>query len=240
MINNHSVFYEDGTIPYNIGITTGEYDVSGVYSYIVDGQEYNLQSAVVTSAEYIKHEFYQSKYINGTQEDVLVYSYDMENTIIRLNELGYNASNIYLDLDEANFQMKLKENANIYLMSLTGIIVSSLSIFFIMRSSLISRVYEVSVYRSLGASKNEIRKMFLVEVLVVTSISTLLGYIFMTILLMQAESSSGDYVNLFKFTFMSFSLGLIGIYVVNVIFGLAPINVLLRKTPSEIIKKHDL
>lgn len=240
MINSHSLFYEDGTIPYNIGIATGEYGVSGVYDYVEDNLEFNLRNVVLTTEEYIKHEYYISKYSVGLSLDVYVYSNDVENTILSINELGHQATNIYLDLDDNNMEVKLSENANIFILSVTAIIVSSLSIFFIMRSSLISRVYEVSIYRSLGASKAEIRKMFFVEIALVTTLSTILGYIIMSVLLIQAEAGSGGYVNMFRFTIISFILGLVGLYIVNFVFGLLPINILLRKTPSDIIKKHDL
>ncbi|AIO18157.1 ABC transporter ATP-binding protein YtrE [Candidatus Izimaplasma bacterium HR1] len=240
MINSHSQFLADGDVPSKIGIATGEYEISGIYDYIVDGVEYNLSNAVVTTDELIKQEYYISKYRYGSTLDVFVYSNDVENTMLTLNGLGYDATNIYLELDEINMEIKLQDRANILFLSITAIVVSSLSIFFIMRSSLLSRVYEVSVYRSLGASKWEIRKMFFVEIMLVTTLSTILGYILMCLILAQAEAASGGYVNLFKFTFLSVGIGLVGLYVVNIVFGLIPINFLLRKTPSDIMKKHDL
>ncbi len=240
MINSNSIFYDNGTTPYSIGIATGEYHISGVYDYTVDGETYDFGNTVVTTQEYIKREYYVSRYTYGTDFEVFLYSNDVENTLRRLNELGYDASNIYLELDDTNMEIKLSENTNIYLLSITGFIVSAISIYFIMRSSLISRVYEVSVYRSLGASKHELRKMFFVEILLITSLSTILGYIIMTLLLIQAEANSGDTINLFHFTVGPFFLGILGLYIINIIFGLLPINVLLRKTPSDIIKKYDL
>jgi ABC-type antimicrobial peptide transport system permease subunit len=240
MINSNSPFYTDGEIPSSIGIATGQYSVSGIFDYNFNDVEYNLKNTVVTSAEFIKHEYYMSKFTYATNLEVFVYSNDIEGTVARINELGYDASNIYLELDDNNMQIKLDENANIYFLSITAIVVSSLSILFIMRSSLISRVYEVSVYRSLGASKHEVKKMFFVEILLITTLSTIIGFVLMSVVLMQAEAASGGYVSLFKFSFISIFLGIVGLYLVNIVFGLIPIHLLLRKTPSGIMTKHDL
>ena len=62
----------------------------------------------------------------------------------------------------------------------------------------------------------------------------------MTVLVLQAENSISSTIHLVYFTPVSFILGIIGLYVINVLFGLIPINSLLRKTPAEIMKKYDL
>ena len=112
--------------------------------------------------------------------------------------------------------------------------------YFIMRSSLISRVYEVSIFRSLGASKREIRKMFIVEIFMTTSLSSIIGYIAMSLLLVQIQSSAGMNINIVHYSFTTLLIGIIGLYLLNIIFGLIPINILLSKTPSDIMKKYDL
>ena len=240
MINNNSLFYEEETIPYQIGIATGEYEVSGVYRYSVDGEEYNLRNGVVTTKEFVKRAYFKTKYNYNATYNVLLYSNDIDATIDDFVGTPHRASNIFKTIDDENFQIKLSQNANIYIISITGIIVASISMYFIMRSSLLSRVYEVSVYRSLGASKLEITKMFLVEILIVSTLSTILGYIIMTGLLMQAEANSGETINLFHFTWWPFLAGIGGLYIINIVFGLIPIHSLLRKTPSDIVKKYDL
>ena len=70
--------------------------------------------------------------------------------------------------------------------------------------------------------------------------SAVIGYTVTTLLLIQAEASIPGGVHLVHYTFPSFIFGIVGIYVINVIFGLLPINVLLRHTPAEIMKSFDL
>ena len=169
-----------------------------------------------------------------------MYSTDIEQNIHDLKEMGYEAENSYLYEEEETRIIKFDENINILVLSISGLVVSGVSIYFIMRSSLISRVYEVSVYRSLGASKNNVRKMFFVEILIATTLSSVIGYSLMTILILQAESSIAGGINLVHYSPLSFMGGFLGLYVINVLFGLIPINSLLRKTPAEIMKKYDL
>lgn len=240
LLHDESKFINEGALPYSIGITTGEYGISGTYKYTKENTDHNLQSLIVTTDEYIKHEYFASRYLYRNNFTFLLYSTDIENNIHQIKEMGYYAENSYLYEDEENQIIKFDNNANIYILSLSGIAVSAISIFFIMRSSLLSRVYEVSVYRSLGASKNNIRKMFFVEILLTTSLSSVIGYIVMTILIMQAENSIAGGIHLVHYSIGSFFIGIIGLYLINVIFGLIPINQLIRKTTSEIMKKYDL
>lgn len=240
MISSHSSFLDDGVMPYSVGIATGEYGVSGVFEYIKDGMNYDFSKVVITNGESIKHEYFRSNYAYKGNFEFLLYSTDVKISLGILNSMGYDASNIYLYEMEYSQEQKLIENNQIYILSISGVIISGISIYFIMRSSLISRVYEVSVYRSLGAPKRSIRKMFLVEILLTTTISAIVGYIVMMLLLLQTESTMGDDVNIVHYTFFTFSLGLIGLYIINITFGFIPINVLLHKSPSEIINKYDL
>ena len=116
---------------------------------------------------------------------------------------------------------------------------SSLSFYFILRSSLISRIYEVSVYRALGVSKFDIKKMFVVEILLITTVTSLVGYMLMTYILLRVQSMVDDFVEVFHISFLSLLAGILLIYVVNLISGLIPVSNLLRKTPAEILSKYD-
>lgn len=111
--------------------------------------------------------------------------------------------------------------------------------FFIMRSSLLSRIYEVSVYRALGAPKKDLRRLFLIETLILTVFTSLFGYMGITYILVQIEQATSGYFPLVKVTPLSFVGGLLIILVVNVFSGILPVSNLLRRTPAEIISKYD-
>jgi ABC-type lipoprotein export system ATPase subunit len=240
MLHDESKFIREGIIPYSIGITTGEYYISGTFKYTKDDTDYNFQSLIATTDEYIKHEYFASQYLYKSNYTFLLYSTKIEENIHTLKEMGYYADNSYLYEEEENRVLKFDENINIYILSIAGLVVAAVSIYFIMRSSIISRVYEVSVYRSLGASKGNIRKMFLMEILLATTFSSIIGYIIMTLLIIQAESSIAGGIHLVHYSVLTFFIGMFGLYGINIVFGLAPIDNLLRKTPAEIMKKFDL
>lgn len=240
VLNNHSPLLDNGNIPYSIGMATGEYDVSGIFEYVKDGYTYEFTNMYVTTPEFLKHEYFSSQYRYKFNYELFIYSYNVEDTMLLLNDTGYEISSPYLEEVERTALFKIEENSNILLLSIGGIVISAISMYFIMRSSLISRVYEVSIYRSLGASKREIRKMFIVEILLTTTLSSIIGYVAMTILLLQVQAGVGIEIHIVYYTVLSFSLGFIGLYILNLVFGLIPINMLLHKTPSDIMKKYDL
>ncbi len=238
MLNDQFTSILLGDTPTNIGMTTGHYYISGVYSYEVDGNAYNLSNVVVSKTEYMKSKYF--KYTNYRNQDfeLLVYANDVENTLTNLEAAGYVASaNIYEP--EIAQEIKLEENQTFYILAIAGIVISALCILFIMRSNLISRIYEVSVYRGIGVSRGEIRRIFLVEILIATTISSVLGFLLMVVLLKQAQSTLLSSA-IARFNFLTVILVVLGIYIINTLFGLMPINLLLRKTPANIFKQSDL
>jgi ABC-type lipoprotein export system ATPase subunit/ABC-type antimicrobial peptide transport system permease subunit len=240
LINVNSPLIRQHEIPYSVGVLSSTSSITGTFSYEVNGRDYDFSNIMISELEYMHMEYFYLYHAYKVNYGVLLYTEDVEGTLERLLDLGYNAESEYLDDYEVFYDYKLDENANFYLFSIVGIVISSVSIFFIMRSSLISRVYEVSVYRSLGASKNEVRKMFFVEIILTTSFSSVVGYLLMVLLLLRAESTVSDYISIVHYPFMALVYGVLGLYLVNIIFGLLPVNTLLRKTPSEIMTKYDL
>jgi putative ABC transport system permease protein len=123
------------------------------------------------------------------------------------------------------------------LISLGGAVVF---IFFAMRSSMLGRIKEIGVYRSIGATKADIYKIFISEILAFTTIGSLTGYLFMTYIVNEVERMFAGVITVFHFPITMFVLGISGIYLVILIFGMIPIYSLLRKTPSEINAKFDI
>ncbi len=111
-----------------------------------------------------------------------------------------------------------------------------------MRSKMIADIYSIGVYRCLGAPKIKIIGNSLVDLLVLCSVTSLLGYL----LILFGYNISAKYINqLFNETMLRvnhslFLLGLLGVYGLNILIGLFPVCLLLRKTPSEICSKYDI
>lgn len=234
--NYPSVYFDE--IPYNIGIATGTYYVSGLYDYQVDGLSYNLERVFLSSLDFIKDKYFRYRNFRYSDFELLVYAEDVETTLENLLEAGYTAqANIY----EPSLaqQIKLEENQVLYWLGLGGILCSAFIIFLIMRSSLLSRLYEVSVYRSIGVSRSEIKGIFLVELLLTTTFSSVLGFLLMVMLLNNAQASL-DMVRMIRFSPLVIIIVIIGMYLINAFFGLIPIHMLLYKTPATMMKQNDL
>lgn len=238
MLNDNYPSVLAGNIPSNIGNSLGSYNICGVFQYLVDGVSYNFQNIMVTFSDYIMSRYFTVEYSRDFHFSLLVYATDVESTLLALKEAGYSATaNVYEPTIAQT--IKLQENQNFYFLGFGGILMSAFSIFLIMRSSLISRMYEVSVYRSIGISRKEIRRIFMVEIILTTSFSSVIGFLLMFLLLTQAKSSLIQ-VSITHFTGWSVLFGILGLYAINVAFGLIPINSLLQKTPSNIMKQSDL
>ncbi len=109
-----------------------------------------------------------------------------------------------------------------------------------MRSSMLGRIKEIGIYRSIGATKKDIYKIFFSEIIAFTTVGSLTGYLFMTYVVNRIQTTFGSIIQIFYFPITLFLGGIIGLYLINIIFGMIPIFTLLRKTPSEINAKFDI
>ena len=240
IIHEDSSLIRNNEIPTFVGIESGHYQVVGTFRYTVDGEVLNVRNLIATNLEIMKYAYYKQSDIDYSKSEFIVYVTDIDLAIEELTNLGVSAvSNYQNDLIEFR-EFEFVNSVGLYVFSLVGIISSGISTLFIMRSSLTSRIYEVSVYRALGASKRDIRKMFMVEITIISSMSSLIGYFLMVFILMQAQSQVSVYVEILHYNVPTFMIGIVSLYLVNIIFGIIPVNVLLLKTPAEILKQYDL
>ncbi|QWB95272.1 ABC transporter ATP-binding protein/permease [Mycoplasmatota bacterium] len=105
-----------------------------------------------------------------------------------------------------------------------------LGYYFLMHSSMISRIYEISVFRSLGMKKRDLFVSYLVESVFVTTITSLIGYLGASFILIRLNSSPLGF-SPFRVNVLTIFLGMIILYGINILAGIAPIGALLRKTP---------
>ena len=171
------------------------------------------------------------------------YSENPEAAATELTALGYVAFGTYQHLKEANTLAVFEQMIYVYV----GIAAVLVYIILMMRSSMLSRIKEIGIYRSIGTTKTDLYKIFFSEIFAFTSLGSLTGYLFMTyaINFVQDQLSSlgnvfGANVSVFYFPFHYAAAGLIGIFIVNIFFGMLPIFSLLRKTPAEINTKFDI
>ncbi len=198
------------------------------------------------AVEYISMLMFQSEfsyyYYEGDVSGIYFYSENIEQSsqeIINYNN-KYIVSNAYdaqiASLTQAKLQ-KVQARITSVLVIIVGIIVY---IYFIMRSSMLSRIKEIGIYRSIGATKRDIYKIFLGEIIALTTIGSLTGYLAMSAIINRVQHALGDMLDVFYLPIHYFLAGILFIYVINILFGMLPIMNLLRKTPSEINAKYDI
>ncbi len=120
------------------------------------------------------------------------------------------------------------------------LLIMSTCMYFIMRSSLLSRIKEVGIYRAIGVSRKNLIFRFFVEALVLTTLTVFVSYLLTSVLMYRAYSSSPLTQSIIYYP-IPLALALLAIiYAVCLFLGTLPILSLLRKTPSEILAKYDI
>ena len=119
------------------------------------------------------------------------------------------------------------------------LILMCLCVFFIMRSSFMSRVREVGILRAIGVTKKNLVFRFAVETGVLISLTLALWYI-LSGWFIGSLADAPLFSELFYFP-LWMAVGLFAVICAAALFfGVLPAILLLRKTPSEILSKYDI
>lgn len=114
-----------------------------------------------------------------------------------------------------------------------------LCVFFIMRSSFMSRVREVGILRAIGVSRKNLLYRFLIETILLTVLTVLLGFLVASVM-MTYLSGAAFFNQVFYFPLWLAGSLLAVILAACLLFGLLPAMLLLQRTPSEILSKYDI
>lgn len=117
--------------------------------------------------------------------------------------------------------------------------ISLIEIYLMIRSSFLSRIKEIGVLRAIGVKKKDIYRMFVGEIISITTVASMPGIALMTYILSQI--SKIPYVDrMFIINFKTVGISILIVYLFNIIVGLAPLYKVLRKTPAQILARHDV
>jgi ABC-type lipoprotein export system ATPase subunit/ABC-type antimicrobial peptide transport system permease subunit len=202
------------------------YPVSGVFlgtDMIAIGSDQILEE--------VRFNVTQNYYVYTSDPDAFVLAMDDDNTTA-YNEMDQIALNFRQAMVEVRVTMSI--------VALVVIGFALIGFYFIMHSSMVSRIYEIAVYRALGMKKSELRISFLVEVLILSTVTSLVGYLVAAYGLIQANDTLIGMFRLFLVNPISVIVGIIIVYLVNLIGGMIPIMLLLRKTPAQILSQYDI
>ena len=174
-----------------------------------------------------------------TKENVIIMPKDKDKVISVFSENKKNIALLYDKLLEAYKDGK-KENMRSSLIA-SGIIlgISLIEVFLMIRSSFLSRVKEVGIYRAIGVKKIDIYKMFFGEIFAITTIASVPGILFMAYVL-NVLSSVKYLKSMYVINVFGVVITIVFIYLFNLVIGLLPVFNTIRKTPASILARHDL
>ena len=144
------------------------------------------------------------------------------------------------DIYESNVKDVKSEMIGDFVTMGVMIVVMSLCMYFIMRSSLMNRIKEVGIYRAIGVSKRNLAFRFLVESLVLTTLTVVVGYIVTSAFVSLSLGLSTMVERIFYYPAWLAGVVLALLVLICTVCGCLPVSSLLRKTPSEIIAKYDI
>ena len=175
----------------------------------------------------------------ATSENIIVYPKDTEEALEVFRSKKLNIEDTY-SKNRKDYIKDKKEETNIALV-IAGVIlaVSFVEIFLMIRSSFLSRIKEVGIYRAIGVKKGDIYKMFLGEIIAITTIGSGLGYLFMWYIITKLLEI--NYLkDLYRLNAPVLIFSIVLIYLFNIIIGLLPVFTTIRKTPAAILSRTDV
>lgn len=219
----------------------------------VGNYEEEVKISGITKDETVNIFIEESLYLDILKENNLSSYEEAYNNASAITILSSNKQKLFDNLDGSlelidNYVKaydEAKEDNKMILSTTIPIVViflgfTLIGFYFVIKSSMISRIKEIGIYRALGIKRIEILLMFVFEILILTTLSTFVGYIIGNLLLNSLTNSLLGVLNIFKINILSFFLGIIIAYIFNLLAGLLPVMMLLRKTPSEILTKYDI
>lgn len=155
------------------------------------------------------------------------------------NEYHLNIIDRYQKDKQTYIENKKEEIKSALIFAGVILAISLIEIYLMIRSSFLSRIKEIGVLRAIGVKKKDIYRMFLGEIISITTIASLPGLSLMTYILSQI--SKIPYISrMFIVNFTTIGISVLLIYLFNIIVGLAPLYKVLRKTPAQILARHDV
>jgi ABC-type antimicrobial peptide transport system permease subunit len=120
------------------------------------------------------------------------------------------------------------------------LLISLIEMFLMLRSSFLSRIKEVGTLRAIGLKKKDIYRMFAGEILVITLITAVPGIAIMYYALYNMVKITYYLEGMYMLNPLIAGLSLAIVVVFNLLAGLIPVNVTMRKTPAQILARTDI
>lgn len=162
-----------------------------------------------------------------------------EETIGALRGYGLKVRDLYEYQKKEYRKSQLEMMRTFLIAGAIVIIISLIEVYLIMRASFLSRIKEVGTLRAIGVKKSDIYKMFAGEIVAITVLASLPGWVLMNYIVFKLQGVkylSGMFVSNPQTVLVS----LLIIFVFNLVFGLLPVFRTLIKRPAAILARTDV
>ncbi len=213
----------------DLSINNHKLKVVGYYESISETEIDNY----LTNSNTIKY------YLINNVSNITIYTLNKEEVIKYFKDQKLNIKDSY-DYAKDNY-LKDQKDSIIKTLTVSGVIlaISLVEILLMIRSSFLSRIKEVGIYRAIGIKKSDIYKMFAGEILAITLIASILGISFMSYILYNLVKV--DFIkDLYLVNIQVYLLSIILITIFNLLVGLIPVYNTIKKTPAQILARADV
>lgn len=197
------------------------------------------------TSDEVQGEFYVNnntiKYrLIGESKNMTVKAADSkEATIEAIKGYGLKARDLYKYQKNKYRKTQLSTVRAFLLVGAIIIIISLIEVFLMMRASFLSRIKEVGTLRAIGVKKSDIYRMFTGEIIAITTIASIPGWLLMNYVTSKLQNVS--YLeNMFTCNLQTILVSLALIFVFNLLFGLMPVFNTLIKRPAAILARTDV
>lgn len=164
---------------------------------------------------------------------------DRDSAMEALRSQNINVRGSYDAEREAYLSDRSDNTRSTIILGVIMLAISLIEILLMTRSSFLSRIKEIGIYRAIGVKKTDIYKMFLGEIVAITTVSSVVGIGIMSYILYKLCRIS-YLASMFALN-PAVILGAVAIvYVFNSLVGLIPVFSTMRKTPAAILARHDV
>lgn len=206
--------------------------------FIPDYSNNNINHIYTTyrTANILKSRYAFDRIINNNRKILDFYVSDQEQVIEYFDSIGYSAIDPKQAALEENLMSKIDTSRIAIIISSCIVVVMILFIFFINRSKMIHNIYEIGVMRALGAKKSMLYRKYLLDSLILTTVTVVLGFTIMYLFTLNINS----FIPGIAIGVEYYLLSILCLYIIMLLAAIAPLFFLLRKTPIEIINKYDI
>lgn len=209
-----------------------------VVGFFTPDYPFNVNHIYTTyrTANILKSRYAFDRIINNNRKILDFYVSDQEQAVEYFDSIGYSAVDPRQEALENNLLNKIDASRIAIIISTCIVVVMILFIFFINRSKMIHNIYEIGVMRALGAKKSKLYRKYLLDSLILTTVTVVLGFTIMYLFTLNVNS----FIPGIAIGIEYYLLSIISLYVIMLLAAIAPLFFLLRKTPIEIINKYDI